>query len=389
MTGLDNEIPVIREALATFSQLEHERAVTTLVARVNEVEEAVMNEPAESARIEQLLSLLDIMIKTLAKLGTSTARRSVAVHALKRNPRLGNTLARLAWLSDQDLSADKDIVTRLVAEVRNELPKKGLLGRSRRTGRRQQQTLDPLVRALSSTKAPEVIRLLGEITRDHSNLPVATTAAEILTRLQGQKSEPAAEPAPTLSGDLALFGLPNLMQNLADSQISGLLKVLGAGGGVTARVWMQDGLVEAAVGGNLRGEVAVYQLLEDPAPGQFVFGETHEKPRQEAKLEQPMSVQSVLFEGIRRYDEFNRAAAVVPDEMILSPTGAKPTPPEGETDGELVREVWRRASAGYSPADCEAEIPIDRYRIRCLYEHWVTEGSLQESEGTKPGIHPS
>jgi hypothetical protein len=125
--------------------------------------------------------------------------------------------------------------------------------------------------------------------------------------------------------------------------------------------------------------------LEDPAPGQFVFGESADRPGADAVLKEPMTVQSVLFEGIRRYDEFKQSAAVVPDEVILSPTGAKPTPAEGETDGELVREVWRRASSGSPPVDCEAEIPVDRFRIRRLYEHWLTEGSLALSETAPQG----
>jgi len=376
LTGLENEMPLIREALATLGQLSHDRAVTTLAARVNEVEEILTGDQAHSYRPDQLMSLLDIMIKALAKIATPAARRYVVVHSLKRNAKLGNTLERMTWLSDQDLGGEKDIVVRLLGEIRNELPR-GILGRSRKSEKRQ-QVLDPLVRTLASTKRPEVIELLREIKDNHASLPVAATATEILSRMEARSGE-QEEQAPTLSGDLALFGLPNLLQNLAESQISGLLKVLGPGGGVAARVWMKDGLVLAADAGKLRGPVAVYQLLESPAPGQFVFGESKEEADLEARAKEPMSVQSVLFEGIRRYDEFNRAAAVVPDETVLGPTGAKPTPPEGETDGDLVREVWRRASAGYSPVDCEAEIAIDRFRIRCLYEHWVTEGSLELS----------
>jgi HEAT repeat protein len=374
LTGLENEVPLIREALATFGQLSHERAVTTLAARVNEVEEILLSDQKQSFRPDDLLSLLDIMIKSLAKITTPSARRYVVVHGFKRQAKLGNTLERMTWLADQDLSGERDIVTRLIAEIRNELPR-GILSLSRKS-QKKQQVLDPMVRTLASTKTPEVIELLTEIKSNHSGLPVAATAAEILGQMQDLASN-QKEQVPSLSGDLALFGLPNLLQNLADSQISGLLKVLGSGGGTKARVWMQEGRVLAADGGRLYGEVVVYQLLEDPAPGQFVFGDSDEDADPKAMTQEPMSVQSVLFEGIRRYDEFNRAAAVVPDGATLSPTGAKPTPPEVETDGDLVREVWRRASAGYSPVECEAEIAIDRFRIRCLYEHWVTEGSLE------------
>lgn len=382
LTGLENELPVIREALATFGQLSHERAVTTLAARINEVEEILLSDQQHSLTADQLISLLDSMVKSLAKLATPAARRYVVVHALKRNPKLGDTLERMTWLSDQDLSSERDIVVRLIAETRNELPR-GILGLSRKSSKKQ-QALDALVRTLAGTSKPEVIQLLTEVRDKHSDLPAAATAAEILLRRQ-DRSAGTEEETPTLSGDLALFGLPNLLQNLADSQIGGLLRILGPGGGTTARVWMKDGLVLAAEAGKLRAEVAVYELLEDPAPGQFVFGDSNDQPGADAMTKAPMSVQSVLFEGIRRYDEFKHAAAVVPDGAIFNPTGAKPTPAEGETDGDLVREVWRRASSGFSPVDCEAEIAVDRYRVRRLYEHWLTEGSLAFSEASGQG----
>jgi hypothetical protein len=373
LTSLDNELPLIREALATFSQLSHERSVTTLAARVNEVEQILLGDQPHAIGPDQLISLLDTMIRILANIPTQMARRVIVVHGLKRNSRLGNTLKRLVWLSDQDLSDDRDVVNRLVGDIRNELPR-GLLGFKRKSEKKQ-QALESLVRALAGTRSRDVSELLVEIKDKHADLPIGSLAAEILA--DGEASTaPAEEAEPTLLGDLSLFGLPNLLQNLADSQIDGLLKVLGSGGGTTARIWMEGGRLIAADAGKLKGEVAVYQLLEDPSPGQFVFGDSHEEPDSEARSDQPMSVQSVLFEGVRRYDEFNRAAAVVPDEAVFEPTGAKPTSPEGETDGELVRQVWLRASSGFPCVDCEEEVAVDRFRIRCLYEHWLTEGSL-------------
>ena len=381
LTGLENELPLIRESLATFTQLPHERAVTTLAARINEVEQILLGDQPHAIERNQLITLLDTLIRLLSNIRTQAARRYVVVHALKRNTRLGNTVERLKWLGEQDLSDDRDLVTRLTNEIRSELPK-GLLSFSRKSEKKQ-QSLEAMVRSLTSTTGRPVEELLTEIRDKHASLPIASTAAEILA--QRHDATPGKKEAePTLSGDLSVFGLPNLLQNLADSQLDGLLKVLGPAGGTAARIWMKDGRVVAADAGKLRGEVAVYQLLEEPAPGQFTFGDSTEEPDADALAKEPMSVQSVLFEGVRRYDEFNRAAALVPDDAALGPTGAKPTPPEGETDGDLVRQVWLLASAGCPPNECETEVAIDRYRIRCLYEHWVTEGSLAFSESPTP-----
>ena len=53
---------------------------------------------------------------------------------------------------------------------------------------------------------------------------------------------------------------------------------------------------------------------------------------------------------------------------------------EGDTDEDLFKEAWRRAAAGYSPVECEKELPVDRFRVRCLFEHWVAEGALAPAE---------
>ena len=80
---------------------------------------------------------------------------------------------------------------------------------------------------------------------------------------------------------------------------------------------------------------------------------------------------------MRRYDEFQRSAALVPDDLYLAASGQKPTALAEETDAVLQQQVWARASPGASPRLCEESIPADSFRIRRLFAHWLEEGSLK------------
>jgi hypothetical protein len=82
------------------------------------------------------------------------------------------------------------------------------------------------------------------------------------------------------------------------------------------------------------------------------------------------------LEGMRRYDELQLAAALVPDEIALKASEVKPTAPAEEKDGILLRELWNRASSGATPKECESAVKADSYRIRRLLVHWVSTGSL-------------
>ena len=85
----------------------------------------------------------------------------------------------------------------------------------------------------------------------------------------------------------------------------------------------------------------------------------------------------LLFDGIRRHDEFKQAAIMVPDEVSLKPTGVKPTAPEEETDPAIIREVWVKATSGERVGEWERQIAVDSYRVRKLVAHWVETGALE------------
>ncbi len=90
----------------------------------------------------------------------------------------------------------------------------------------------------------------------------------------------------------------------------------------------------------------------------------------------PLDIVSLLLEGVRRHDEFKRAAALVPDQVSLEPTGAPSTGLADEDEG-FVRLVWSTTANGTTPLECEASVKTDGYRVRRLLAHWVEEGALK------------
>jgi hypothetical protein len=366
-------LPLLRETLGALGQLRSDRAVSALAATISELEEALLGERELPHEPDQLRNLLDSAVKALVRMSMPEARRAVVAHGLKRKSELGYTLERLTWLSEQDMSKEPDLVGRLIREIRAELPKK-VFGLTLKTSRKD-YVVESLLKTLSSTNTAPFRELLTEIGRDYEGQPFIKTAERIREGFSSPGSTKKTS-SPTLSGDLELFGLPNLLQNLADSQIGGVLRIYDRSGEVSTEIWLEEGRVLGARGERLNGEVAILELLEAPTPGRFELAETDGKIPHEARTREQLSIQSILFEGIRRYDEFKRAASVVPDEARYQAAGGQPTLPEGETDAELFKEVWRLASAGSSPVECEQELPVDRYRIRCLFEHWQAEGVL-------------
>jgi len=84
---------------------------------------------------------------------------------------------------------------------------------------------------------------------------------------------------------------------------------------------------------------------------------------------------NLLFEGVRRHDEYKRAVTLVPDDIALQPTGTASTPLPDE-DADFAHLVWTAVVKGTTARTCESSIATDGYRIRRLLAHWLEEGAL-------------
>jgi hypothetical protein len=83
------------------------------------------------------------------------------------------------------------------------------------------------------------------------------------------------------------------------------------------------------------------------------------------------------MEAMRRFDEFQRLRALVPDEARLVAGETRPTAPTGEQDGELMRRLWTRLRAGAVVTELDAASEVDAFRARTLLAHWLEEGAAR------------
>ena len=379
-TELRFPAPLVKEAIANLGQLKHEKAEHTLIALLQDLETVLLGKPDETPydpREGRLL--LDRVVAALARFGTPGARRAVIEHGLKRKPELGDTMARLAELAGQDLSADGESLDRLLAAMKSSAPFKlfGLVLNP------NDQGLFSCIEAISCTPAPQVRSALEELSKRFSNHEVGKAAAKALANLaapptpvEQASSSSSSSAGATLSGDLDIFGLPALLQSLAESRVTGSVLLRDRKGEIFGTIGLRTGKLKACQTGQLSGEEAFYQLFERPVPGTFLFSRLPDPAADDSGAAKLREILPLSLEGMRRYDELQQAAALVPDEIALKATEVKPTAPAEEKDGILLRELWNRASGGVTPKECESAVKADSYRIRRLLVHWVSTGSL-------------
>ncbi len=367
--------PLLKEAIATLGQIKHEKAEQALLLLLGDIE-AMLGKPEEAPYdLKELKLLLDRAVAALARFGTATARRAAVDHCLKRKAEFGDTMARLSELSGENFSNDPETVERLLATLKANLPFKifGLVLHQK------DQNLQYAIEALSATPHPAVRQVFREILERFPDQTVARTVSKALEAFE-QAAHPAEAPSASLSGDLELFGLPGLLQNLAQSGISGSLALKGRKGEVFGILLLRSGKLLSCSAGALQGEEALYQLMERPAPGDFLFTRQAERAAKESESgEAAAALREILplcMEGMRRYDEFQQARALVPDDILLKPTSAKPTSHPDEKDGILVKGLWTAVANGATPLQCEGSVAADCYRIRRLLAHWVDTGAL-------------
>ena len=175
-----------------------------------------------------------------------------------------------------------------------------------------------------------------------------------------------------------MFGLPALLQSLGDSSATGTLTLRRPKGSEAfGLITLREGKLIVIQRGHLRGEDAFYQLFERPSPGQFAFV----KGAVTGAEGPPREILPLTLEAMRRYDELQEAAALVPDAMALEITGTRPTAHPSEKDGGFLKVLWDRVRQGGTASEIEEAVPSDSYRIRRVLAHWLEEGSVRERGG--------
>ncbi len=366
--------PLVKEALANLGQARHERAGQILVARLSQLESTVAK--AGAVVPADLLQLLDKTCAALARQATPATLRAIVDHGLKGSGAASGSVARLGHLGGHDLSPQEELVDRLLKALRSALPVK-VLGIVLASSASADGEARHLVKALSGTPVPSVQRLFEDVARKYPDKEFGREARKALSFFeQPRKGAEAPGPA-SLTGDLEVFGLPTLLQTLEQTQATGLLTLRDGRGTEIGGVAFEGGKVRGAASGTLRGIDAFHQLLERPAAASFAFARAAALRPEDVNLSAPQAVMGLLLEGMRRYDELQRSAALIPDGARLRSTGTKPTRPPQEDDPKLLSAIWTKVSQGATAAECEAMAATDAFRVRRLLVHWVEEGSLQ------------
>ncbi len=359
--------PLVKEAVANLAQMKSEKAEGALVKLLEDLEGMLEKPEASAYDARQARLLLDRVVAALARLGTGKARRAIVEHGLKKKGEAGH-VAKLAELTGQDLSGDPELVGRLLAALKSNSPRK-ILGIALHPGDSKAKYL---IEALSATPTPEVRAAFEDLAKRFPNLEVGKGAARALSSV----GEAAQAPDEARSGDLELFGLPAVVQNLAASKLSGNLKLKDPKGKVFGEIVLQGGKMKSCRAQNLVGEEAFYQLVEQPAAGTYLF-ERQAAEEREAAAGSLRNVLPLCLEGMRRYDGFQQALALVPDDMKLKPTAVRPEPHPDEIDGMFVNGLWNLVSGGATALACEQSLAVDSYRVRRQLAHWVESGALK------------
>ena len=364
---------MVKEGVAGLGLIKHEKAEKALVQLMEEIELElnVTQDPPPNAK--DMKAELDRIAAALARFGTVGAHKALIDHAFTRKAEYGNPMARLAEFAGQDLTRDEEAVKRMLEALRAAAPFK-VFGLALH---RSYENVVYLVQALSSTPTEGVKSAYDALVKRFPEQEFAKAAAKSLQTFASGRAttDGAAEPVGSLSGDLSLFGVPSLVQSLAESQVSGTLTLKSPKGEPFATIILRQGKLGSCQTNKLFGDEAFYQLLERPLPGTFLLVRQPEGARET----QAVALRDVLpltLEGLRRYDEFQLANAVTPDDMMLKPTEVKPTAPKDETDGILVKDLWTAVGSGATPRQCETIVAADSYRIRRMLVHWVEQGSL-------------
>lgn len=385
LTRVRMPVPLVREAVVFASSIPHPAAAALLIDRMREVEKLLVDAAEGVHPVPQLWRLANSLAVALARVGTTDARLALLEHALSFHPRLGDTASRLAELEGVDLSGQPEVVAVLLESLRQLAPMR-VLGV---TVASNEGALLAIVKALTATRTSEVRKALEEVARRYPDREFGKLAADTsrvefeLAPLQDGRKVEEEKSESVLTGDLGVFGLPQLVQSLEQSRASGQLRLRGENRNIYAVFRFVGGQMAECVAGGLRGDDAFYQAFQHPSAGTFEFLRDDAKPTGEEKAVFPL-----LMEAIRRYDEFRSVRNVVGDDAFVRATGSRPSTPEEEEDGELVRVVWTRIREGATVTECELAARKDSFRVRRLLAHWVKEGAAEVrtgKEGGKPG----
>ncbi|MEM1245078.1 MAG: DUF4388 domain-containing protein [Acidobacteriota bacterium] len=378
---------VVREAVTYLGSVPHPRAAAALSGLFHSYREASvgLREGAGS----DMAKIQSLALTSMLRVDNPQVRAAALNAILFDSRRREENVQLVTVLGTVDLSADRGTLDLLLRSIRLRLPREGLtgtvhalrmqlpktgwMGRMRRPGSLREAALRSLIQSLAGTPTAEVTGLLSEIEELAPSEQLALAARKTRIQLEEKSFETVGGSEATLSGDLEVFGLPNLLQSLNYSETSGMLFIEAEERDAAVR--LQHGRFVDAKVGDVRGVEALYLLLERPLPSRFRFvANDGQQP-----VKNPQELKAVLFEAMRRRDEFERLRLLVPDEALLSVSGDQKalSLPVEQQDADFAKRLWDllRESPKTS-LELESYDLGDPYSVRRLLAFWIESERL-------------
>ena len=363
---------ILKETIAYLPQLKHEKVEAALKRLLSQLDIEI-SQPGGDRKEQQ--QLLDRTVSALCRMGTKKAHKAVIDHVFKKKAE-PQSLARLSDLSGFDLSKDDDVLSPLLSALAANTP-------PRRMGlilHQKDRNAKFIVKALSGTLHPTVRELLQELAHRHGDTESGIAASAALLKLEELRQSEHKQDvrSPSLAGDLELFGLPGLAQNLADSRLTGLLTLHSLEGETFGTLALLNGKFRSCRVGQLTGDSAFYQLIEKPQSGTFQFVkalQTHTVNDSELP-----DILSMILEGMSRYDELQQMRAQIPEDVRFVLKSVRPTCHPDEKDGLLFRDVWTAIQNNATPLQLESAVLTDSFRIYRLLSHWISSDAIHPAD---------
>lgn len=387
-------IQVVREAVAYLGTVPHPHALEALVRMFYSYREAASNlrrgAGTDMAKIQSLT--LTYLLRAESAHARGTALDAILVDS-RRTP---ENFQLLSVLGSVNLTNDRHTLDRLLHTIRLRLPRPGVagtlqalrlhlpregwMGKIRGFSSTKEAALQSLIQALAGTPAPEVHKILTQIEGLAPSENMIRLAQKARRSLEERSFEIDPASRSILSGDLEVFGLPNVIQSLKYNEASGTLVIEAKQSSRTAAVRLLHGRFVDAKAGALRGVEAFYLLMERPLASSFRF--VADTGHQSTKS--PQELQALLFEGMRRRDEFERLRLLIPDrarlELIDKTVERPPRLPLDENDLGLAQQLWEVLAQGrWTAQKIDSKGLADPYRIRRLLSFWREGGYLEIS----------
>ncbi len=238
----------------------------------------------------------------------------------------------------------------------------------------------------ATIRVPEeaiVLRLptsaLKEVTR---NFPAIT---EKITDVIERRSQGRTTfKPPGLQGNLAFFDLPTVIQTVISSKQDGILSLYGRTGRTIGKLILKASSIADASFDHLKGEHALYELLNSTEPLDFTFDQMDCNDTEADKNLIRRPPHMLLIEGARRADELAKLLENVgwPGAMYIQ-LKTVPDLAQFPERKDLLRSLWNLIEMGCNTESICRQIPYDRYSILSILDEILNLKWVRMEAGPK------